>query len=76
MYVRKNYSEHIGRNNRLNFFFVKLLIIENFNIAFLKTNISYIQGIYSINKTNDMNIVYVKFLFFFFLIYMDNVTEA
>lgn len=27
MYVRKNYSEHIGRNNRLNFFFVKLLVI-------------------------------------------------
>lgn len=78
MYVRKNYSEHMGRNNRLNFFFVKLLIIENFNIAFLETNISYIQGVYSINKTKDMNIVYVKFsfIFFFFLIYMDNVTEA
>lgn len=68
MYVRKNYSEHVGRNNRLNFFVVKLLIIENFNIAFLEKNISYIQGVYSINKTEVMNIVHVKFfcIFFFF----------
>lgn len=69
MYVRKNYSEHVGRNNTLNFFFVKLLIIENFNIAFLETNISYIQGVYSINKTKDMNIVHVKFFFISFFLF-------